>query len=40
MPDEGCFANDEFVLTDIKPKNVLRIIDDTMFVIDADVRRK
>ena len=40
MPDEGCFANDEFVLTDIKPKNVLRTIDDTMFVIDADVRRK
>ena len=34
---EGVYVNDKILLSDIKPKNVLRAQDGTMFVIDAEV---
>jgi len=40
LEEEGCFANKDLVLTDIKPKNVLRSANNTMFVIDAEIREK
>jgi len=35
---DGCFTNNHFILSDIKPKNVLRSDDGIMYVIDAEIR--
>ena len=40
IKEEGLFENEEFVLSDIKPKNVLRSPDGTIFVIDAEIQKK
>ena len=40
MNEEGYFENERFVLSDIKPKNVLRSEDGTIFVIDAEINKK
>ena len=40
MIEEGYFENEQYILSDIKPKNVLRSADDTIFVIDAEIRKK
>ena len=39
MPEEGCFENEEFILSGIKPKNVLNA-NQTIFVIDAEIQMK
>lgn len=39
MDEEGYFENDMYILSDIKPKNVL-CIDGDMYVIDAEISRK
>ena len=35
--EDGRYSNGQILLWDIKPKNVLRIADDTTFVIDAEI---
>lgn len=40
MLREGYFENDRFILSDIKPKNVLCTDNGTMFVIDAEIQSK
>ena len=39
MDEEGYFENDMYILSDIKPKNVL-CIDGEMYVIDAEITTK
>ena len=39
MDEEGYFENDMYILSDIKPKNVL-CLDGDMYVIDAEITRK
>jgi len=40
LADEGCFENNKYLLSDIKPKNVLCTNDGTIFVIDAEIQKK
>lgn len=35
--DDGCYANDSLLLSDVKPKNVLRSDDGIMYVVDAEI---
>ncbi len=37
---DGCFTNDEFVVWDLVPRNVLRDKDGDIYVIDAEIERK
>ena len=37
--DDGVFENDNYIISDIKPKNVL-YLDGDIFVIDAEIRKK
>ena len=39
MDEEGYFENDMYVLSDIKPKNVM-FLDGDMYVIDAEITKK
>jgi len=36
---DGCFINDYYILSDIRPKNVLRSDDGIVYVIDAEIRK-
>ena len=40
MENEGWFESEKFVVSDIKPKNVLCSSDGTIFVIDAEINKK
>ena len=40
MGEEGYFENEEYILSDIKPKNVLNANNNTIFVIDAEIKKK
>ena len=40
MAEEGWFESEIFVVSDIKPKNVLCSSDGTIFVIDAEINKK
>ena len=37
--DEGRYANDDFVVWDLVPRNVLRDKDGDIFIIDAEIAR-
>ena len=37
--DEGKYANDDFVVWDLVPRNVLRDKDGDIFIIDAEIAR-
>ena len=38
--DDGCYANDEYVVWDLVPRNVLRDKDGDIFIIDAEIKVK
>ena len=40
LEEDGYFENERYILSDIKPKNVLRSPNGTMFVIDAEIKTK
>lgn len=40
LAEDGCFENEQYILSDIKPKNILRSVDGTIFAIDADIQKK
>jgi len=37
MEKDGYYRNDKYILSDLKPKNVLITIDNNIFVIDAEI---
>lgn len=40
LTEDGYFENEQYILSDIKPKNVLRSINGTIFAIDAEIQKK
>ena len=38
--DDGCYANDEYLVWDLVPRNVLRDKEGDIFIIDAEIKVK